>query len=72
MFGFGAHYCVICGRKVHGGSHVRESDKDFCSEEHAKQYARETKRARQVKLSRQFNQAKRAGTKDQQASHNCC
>lgn len=71
MFGFGEKYCVVCGVKVQKGSRIETTGKDFCSEQHAHQYAREMRRARQVRLSRQLSQSGETKAKNQKASHGC-
>ncbi len=72
MFGSSAAYCSACGMKVQKESGVRKFDKDFCSEEHAQQYNREIKRARQLRMSRQLSQQTPAKSKGQKGSHKCC
>lgn len=71
MFGFGARYCSACGMKMRDGGGVNKFGRDFCSEEHAQQYNRETKRARQVRLSQQYSQPRQPKQKNQGGSHKC-
>lgn len=72
MFGSAATYCSTCGMKVQKEDGIRKFDKDFCSEEHAQQYGREMKRARQLRLSRQLSQRDSGRMKGQKGSHKCC
>lgn len=52
MFGFRKKYCYLCGIEVKTDEYKRFG-KSFCSEEHAEQYTKEMKKAREIQIAKE-------------------
>lgn len=70
VFGLGKKHCYTCGMEVKG-SQYEKFGKYFCSEEHAHQYSREMKRARQLRLSAQTSRFGRAKKENRRSAGGC-